>query len=90
MKVIWKAKLEGGGSSTIRLPKGAKILWVATQDGKPMIWALVDPDAEVIDIPVGVYATGENLPDDVGRFIGAFYLYGGTLVYHVFQKEQIE
>lgn len=90
MKVIWKAELKGGGSCTIRLPKGAQILWTATQSGKPMIWALVDPAADVIDIPVGVYATGEDLPDDVGRFIGAFQLYGGNLVYHVFQKEQIE
>ena len=86
MKTIWKRPLVSDG--IVEFPRGATILSVQTQAGVPTVWALVDPAAPLEAIPVAIYGTGHDLPDDPGRFIGTFQLHGGALVLHAFQPNR--
>lgn len=90
-KAIWKFELTPD-NNLYEMPKGAKILCVQTQNEKPMVWALVDPDAEkekreLIIIPTGAELFS-NMADNM-LYIGTFQVGGGSLVFHVFEIKNI-
>lgn len=87
-KQIWKFSL-GEGSNTILMPKDAEILTVQTQQLIPVIWALVDPNAEKEERHFEVFATGENIHCDMGierKYINTFQIADGILIYHLFER----
>lgn len=69
------------------MPKGAKILSVAVQAEKPVIWAMVDPDQPKERRAVYVVNTGGELRAEFAdrRFIGTFMFGNGGIVLHVFE-----
>lgn len=71
----------------MELPCGAQILSVDIQNGKPVMWALVNPDAPMEKRKIYISNTGGELPDDFGRrrFIGTLLFGGGRIVLHVFE-----
>ena len=79
---IWKFELDSDGE--IQMPAGANILTVQTQNDKPMIWAIVDPQAPMETKKFTVLGTGWFVPPSTGVYIGTFQLQGGALVFHVF------
>lgn len=84
---IWKFAVQPEDSFKVTMPKGAKVLSVATQHGAPMMWALVDADAAPVERRVHVFGTGHAVPASVAmgsEFAGTFQLHGGALVFHVF------
>lgn len=86
MKIIYKYQLEVKDNLTIELPIGAEILTVQSQRDKPCIWALVDNDAIKENRKFKIIGTGnpiENLSNS--KYIGTFQLYGGSLVFHLFE-----
>lgn len=83
MKTIWKFTLEP--NCTLEMPIGAEILTVQKQNGRPQIWALVDPYADNEEREFEAYGTGQDLPDSPGAYVGASQLNGGALVFHVFE-----
>lgn len=83
MKTIWKWTLET--ETTIEMPQGAELLDLQTQHGEPQLWALVDPNALSCRRTFRVYATGQELPNDPGQYVGTFQMNGGALVFHVFE-----
>ena len=76
--------LDENDTLSINMPRGAKALHVAEQDGQLCLWALVDP-AQKVTVPVrlAVHGTG-HLFDHSGAFLGTGLLKGGRLVLHVF------
>lgn len=84
MKRIWKYTLTP--ICELDIPKGAKVLSVEVQHGKPRIWILVDTDAEMESRTFCSYGTGHDIPDDPGAYIGTLQLKEGTLVFHVFEE----
>lgn len=85
--IIYKYPLRPG-TFEIEMPEGARILSVAVQDDKPMMWALVDPSAPLSKHGLMVVGTGHNMEGlDVRnwRFVGTFQLDGGSLVFHLFE-----
>lgn len=88
-KTIWKFHL-GPNQKSIGLPRGSSILCVQVQNDQPYIWILVDPSpmSEYEIYGLGIYATGEPMPDDPGRYVGTFQVNEGSgiLVFHVFDK----
>jgi hypothetical protein len=70
----------------VKMPKGAEILSVQIQKGRPCIWALVDPDAQSEVRRLCVRGTGHTLKGNEGRYIGTFQAMGGDLVMHVFEE----
>lgn len=85
MRSVYKFPLHEPTSSVV-IPKGARILTVATQHGVPTFWALVEPQAELETRVFVAYGTGHTLPDDPGEYIGTAHdVDGSGLVFHVFE-----
>jgi hypothetical protein len=94
MPKILKYKL-AIGTSTIELPKFAKILHVHSQGAGIYLWASVDTNQPVQKHKFGVFATGEELPvndsnkydnykPEVDEYIGTVHLCDGGFVFHIF------
>lgn len=80
--VIWKFPIERGELGR-RLPRGAKIISAGVQDGwRITIWALVDPEAPLVERLIEVVGTGSSPALSDGIFIGTVFV--GLYVFHVF------
>lgn len=84
-KVVYKYDIEIKDSQLIDIPAGGEILTVQTQHGRPRIWVLVQPEAELKQRVLLLCGTGQEI--EVGRmkYIGTFQMYEGKLVYHLFE-----
>lgn len=89
-KTIWKFPLKSEDYQRIKMPFGAEILSVQTQNETPCIWALVNPqENEIEERRFELFGTGHFIQcdDDKNRkFIGTFQLGGGALVFHLFER----
>lgn len=89
MKTIYKYRIETNDSVVIEMHRGAEILAVQVQHGNPFLWAIVDNDAPKEKRVFEVYGTGHELKPltaiDSRKYIGTYQLYGGNLVFHVFE-----
>lgn len=90
----------------IEMPRGAKILAVQAQSEYPCIWALVRSDAPKVKRRFLVFGTGQEIQHEVIKaasptgyvdpdwfeedYVGTFQLYGGRLVFHVFDCGEVE
>jgi hypothetical protein len=73
----------------LQMPEGARILSVQVQRESPCLWALIDPDAQIVWRNFRVFGTGHPLPPSfVGEFLGTFQLRGGDLVFHLFAEDE--
>ena len=83
---IWKWTLEVTDRQQLPIPKGAKLLTVQTQHGLPQLWALVDEEAPIVNRNFATYGIGNMMPDgDPGEYVGTYQIYGGAVVFHVFE-----
>ncbi len=86
MKRVYKYFLEVNDEVSVYMPKGARVLSVQVQDGRPCIWAAVDPSERVEKRRFRIAGTGHPIEDDVVEgFIGTIQMYDGRLVFHVFE-----
>ena len=91
-KTIWKWELEIDDLVKLQLPKGAEILTVQAQFGKPCLWAMVNPKAETEERLFETFGTGHPIPYDIGvdrKYIGTYQVQGGGLVFHLFELKSI-
>ena len=87
MKTVWKFPLRVDDEQIVSMPDNAHILCVQDQSGTPCLWALVDPANPPRERKILISGTGhirEDL-DDLVNYIGTFQMYGGGLVFHVFE-----
>ena len=90
-RVIWKYRVPPSGGNVIRMPRGAQILCVQTQDrgDTPFIniqlWALVNPDAPLEDRAFAVVGTGFPFDPSNWTYIGTTQHDRGALVFHTFE-----
>ena len=85
MKKVYKYMIVVDDINDVLIPKGAQILTVQTQNGTPFIWALVDTEAATTHRYLRLVGTGFPLPD-LGKYVGTFQQYNGSLVYHLFDQ----
>lgn len=73
----------------IDIPKDAEILVVQAQRGKPEMWVLLDSDASTIKRKFIMIGTGHPMKDTYNKesYIGTFQMFGGDLVFHLFEVE---
>lgn len=71
MRKIYKYELPvDGGIITIKQCI-IKILSIQEQNGKPMMWAIVDPDNEVVEpLEITAIGTGWTLPTGLDEYLG--------------------
>ncbi len=79
---------------SVPIPDGAEILSAGTSDGRPCLWALVDPDKPVVDREFLLRDTGEPIDEAVLprlSFVGTFSTGGGNwYVGHLFEVDRID
>lgn len=87
-RTIWKFALAADRDvQHVQMPIGADILHVAEQDGKPMLWAMVNPDADrrprrILTITTGGDCTVQRVLST--QYIGTVLLHDGQYVVHYF------
>ena len=84
---VYKYHLEIDDEVRLQMPEGAKILTVQTQNGKPCIWAAVNPlCSHTEERRFRIAGTGHNVDDALAEnYVGTFQMYDGRLVFHVFE-----
>jgi len=85
-ETIWKFTLQATDIQTIKMPKGAKILCVQTQNEIPCLWAIVDPSASMEDRTFSIYGTGHNIDGYDRKYLGTFQLLKGNFIGHLFEQ----
>jgi hypothetical protein len=89
VKVVWKFHIQGA-LSEFDAPAGSVAICVQVQSGKPELYLLCLREAPRAKHQVACFTTGQNIPDDVGNYVGTvtFENPGGPLiVLHVFHKQ---
>jgi len=90
MKKVYKYRLEIKDEQTLELPEGAEILTVQSQLGMACLWALVDPERKKEKRIFRIAGTGHPIDDNKKyKYIDTFQLYGGDLIFHVFENKGI-
>lgn len=84
MKTIYKYQIEIADGQLIRMPKGATILTVQLQDGKPYLWAKIETGNPNVVRSINMFGTGNPISDAPLDYIGTIQLNG--FVWHVFER----
>ena len=89
---IWKYAMAHTEDQVILMPLGAKILTVQMQRGMIALWAMVDetftrsfPNAQMEPRHIGIFGTGNPMPDNPGIYINTFQEADGMLIWHAFE-----
>ena len=87
MMRVYKYPLEIQDVVRVVMPKGAKVLTVQVQHGRPCLWAAVDPSQMDLEERLfRIAGTGHAIVDEiVNDYIDTFQMLGGQLVFHVFE-----
>ena len=88
-QTIWKFILPIDGKSVVSMPTNSEILTVQMQGADICIWALVYPEHGKVERTFEVFGTGHPIHSDMGierKYIGTIQMYGGDLVYHIFER----
>jgi hypothetical protein len=83
---VWKYEIPMTDNFSLEMPIGAKVLCVQTQHNTPCIWSLVSPGVGRVTRSFRLAGTGHPIDLDGLTYIGTFQIYGGSLVFHVFEK----
>lgn len=89
MKAIWKYKITGP-DSTFDGPAGAIAISARMEEGgQPVLYLLCDRQTSKAKHQVQMFATGANVPEDAGSFVGTIILAGpsGDFVCHIFHRQ---
>jgi hypothetical protein len=85
---VFKYDLPLFDNVAIHMPLGAQVVKVGTQKGRPFVWALVDPDADIVPHRFALYGTGSDIPEGVEEHIGTLIMMGDDMVIHVFRADK--
>ena len=84
-QVVYKYPLEIIDFQKVTLPVGSKLLCVKMQDGKPHLWALVNPDETRMEtVNIRCAGTGTWISGEVD-YIGTILTFAEQLVLHFFK-----
>lgn len=88
MRTIYKYPLSTVEYQTLSLPQGAEILSIQVQNGKPMLWAVVDTTSPPIEKwTLRICGTGCPIEGgDLGEYLGTIQL--GCYVWHFFVVDE--
>lgn len=82
MKRIYKYPLEVIEEQTIDMHEG-DILTLQLQDGKPVLWAEVDPSS-ISKVTILCYGTGQDIKEDRIIYLNTVQI--GVFVWHYYMK----
>ena len=86
MKRIFKFSLEVTDEQWIPLQKGADLLCVQAQNGKPVLYATIDDEESQIErVQILTHGTGHLTSGNIGQYLGTYQLRDGEFVGHCFK-----
>lgn len=89
MKVIHKFPIPlKGATSSVEMPRGAKLLHFDAQGDELFLWALVDPESATRYRTFFIVGTGHTLPEQnihISEHVGSCLMRNGALVWHLFE-----
>ncbi|MRM83380.1 hypothetical protein [Riemerella anatipestifer] len=88
-KVIFKYSLQVEDEQIISMQKGAEILTVQEQHGKPCLWALANPEAEKEEVKLVMVGTGHIFNTKNLKYIGTCQLINRLFPVHIFVEENL-
>lgn len=80
---IHKFYLDAAATTVLHVSPAAQIIDVHAQANMVCIWMIV-PDNQRAPVVFTCVNTGQDIPDDAGRYIGTAHLHAGNTVVHVF------
>jgi len=81
---IWAFSIPSGSSAfQLEMPRGAQVVHIGIVKGVPSILARVKPDTETEIRRFALFGTADDIPADVGRYLGTFE--DGGYIWHVFE-----
>ena len=87
MQSVYKYTIPVEDYFSLDLPKGAKILTVQEQHGKPQLWALVKRGEPNETRNFRLAGTGHPIKEspEMLNYIGTFQIAGGSFIGHIFE-----
>ena len=87
MLKVYKYEIPIQDEFSLTMDRNAKILKVENQGDKPYMWALVDPDKEMITRKFLFVGTGQRIDycQPQLKHISTFQVQGGRYIFHIFQ-----
>lgn len=82
-RVIWKYQLVPAAEQVIQTPARSEILSVGMQRNQICLWAMVAPEADLVDRVIEVIGAGNPIFNSDRRLIGR--VMPDPLVFHVFE-----
>lgn len=83
--MIWKFPLPIDDEVSVKMPRDARVLSVAVQEGAVVVWAVVNPLHRTVSRRFRIVGTGHPFNDLAEwQFVGTVQTHGGALVWHVF------
>ncbi len=91
MPTIWKFEIvpSDGHEVTLTMPRGARVLCAREQRDTICVWAEVDRSAPLEPRRFEVFGTGWDLPPGERRYLGTASIYGGSLIFHVYEPAAV-
>lgn len=83
---IWKFELEKERTQLVKMPEKSEIMDIQMQNKKLVMWALVDPESEIIDVKINMYGTGWEINDNATKDEYLSTVQGGEFVWHFFMN----
>jgi hypothetical protein len=82
-KTIWKYQLKPAAEQVIQMPARSEILSVGLQGTQICLWAMVAPEADLVDRVIEVIGTGNPIVNRDRQLIGL--VMPTPYVFHVFE-----
>ena len=86
---IFKYDLSFESRTFIRMPEDSEIMDIQIQNGKPVMWAMVDPESKEIVVRINRLFTGQGMQLEAthNEYLGTIQYEG--LVYHYFMNYEL-
>ena len=89
MKKIFKYELSFENRTFLKMPEKSEIMDIQIQNGKPVMWAMVEPDSREIEVKINIYGTGWTIDHLATKDEYLATICDGELVFHFFMNYEV-
>jgi len=84
MRTIWKFPLKSAVVQYLEMPRNAKPLSIMMQEGRPCLWAEVEPKEALETRALYIVGTGGAVQDEASSYISTVLFEHEGLVFHFY------
>ena len=86
---IWKFELKKERTQLVKMPLNSEIMDIQFQNDNLVMWALVDPESEQIEVKINMYGTGLEIHNNTIKDEYLTTIQDGELVWHFFMNYEV-